>query len=177
MTCKFKRAPQLPQYFVAGGLSKPQAEHLPLGAVTRAGGCRFSPQLVQKRMSCAFLVPHFGHSFNSMLAPQLLQNLPVPAGSPQEGQMGAALAAVAGGAAWAGGCKFSPQLVQKRTAWAFFVPHFGHSLNSMLAPQLLQNLPVPAGLPQEWQMVVLLSMAPFHTVADCPASSMFLFNA
>jgi len=87
------------------------------------------------------------------------------------------LATAADGATWVGSCRFSPQLVQNRTAKAFFVPHFGHSLNSMLAPQLLQNLPVPAGLPQEWQMVVLLSMAPFHTVADCPASSMFLFNA
>jgi hypothetical protein len=67
-----------------------------------------------------------------------------------------------------------PQLLQNLTVCAFFAPHFAHSFISMEAPQLLQNFPVPAGLPQTGQIVVLLSMAPFQTVALSPASSMFL---
>jgi hypothetical protein len=73
--------------------------------------------------------------------------------------------------------RFCPQLLQKRTVCAFFAPHVGHSFKSMLAPQLLQNLPVPAGLPQVGQIVVLLSIAPCQTVADCPALSILRFIA
>jgi hypothetical protein len=73
--------PQLPQNFVPGGLSKPQAEHFPLGAGAGAAACaRFSPQLLQKRTVCWFFAPHLGQTFKSIEAPQLLQNLPVPAG-------------------------------------------------------------------------------------------------
>ena len=43
---------------------------------------------------------------------------------------------------------------------------------AMDAPQLLQNLPLPAGFPQLPQMVVLLSICPCQTVAAAPASSM-----
>jgi len=70
-----------------------------------------------------------------------------------------------------------PQLLQKRTEGAFFAPHLAHSFCSMLAPQLLQNLPVPAGLPQAEQMVVFCSIFPCHTVAFSPASSILRFIA
>jgi hypothetical protein len=62
--------------------------------------------------------------------------------------------------------RFVPQLLQNLTLNAFFAPHFGHSFKSIDAPQLLQNLPAPAGLPHEGHIVVLLSIAPCHTVAD-----------
>jgi hypothetical protein len=47
----------------------------------------------------------------------------------------------------------------------------------MDAPQLLQNLPVPAGLPQARQMVVLLSSFPSHTSVVRAAKSMLPFIA
>lgn len=68
--------------------------------------------------------------------------------------------------------RLQPQLLQKRTVCEFLKPQLGQDFISMLAPQLLQNLPLPAGLPQFGQMVVLLSSFPDHTVAVCPASSM-----
>jgi len=37
-------------------------------------------------MLCAFFAPHFEQVASSIEAPQLLQNFPVPAGFPQEGQ-------------------------------------------------------------------------------------------
>jgi hypothetical protein len=74
--------PQPPQNFVPGGLSKPQALHLPL-----AGCERLLPQLLQNFTACAFSAPHFEHFFNPSDAPQLLQNFPVPAGFPQFGHM------------------------------------------------------------------------------------------
>lgn len=110
-----------------------------------------------------FLI-HFrngGHSF----VPQLPQNF-VPGGFcvPQdEHSPGVEVGACA---------KLQPQLLQKRTVLAFFAPQLGQDFSSMLAPQLLQNFPLPAGFPQAGQTVVLLSSSPAQTVAVCPASSM-----
>jgi hypothetical protein len=67
----------------------------------------------------------------------------------------------------------APQLVQKRTHCEFFSPHLGQTASAIDAPQLLQNFPLPAGLPQEEQTTVLLSIFPFQTVAASAASSMF----
>jgi len=76
-----------------------------------------------------------------------------------------------------GALRFVPQLLQNFTVWAFCAPQEGHTFSAMEAPQLLQNLPFPAGLPQEGQMVVLLSISPSHTVAAAPFSSMLRFMA
>jgi hypothetical protein len=64
-----------------------------------------------------------------------------------------------------------PQLLQNLTPCAFFAPHLGHTASAIETPQLLQNFPVPAGFPQTVHIVVLLSISPFQTVADCPAYS------
>ena len=62
--------------------------------------------------------------------------------------------------------------VYKRQPWAFFAPHWGQVASASDAPQLLQNFPVPAGLPQVGQTTVLLSSRPFQTVVVSAASSM-----
>jgi dihydrodipicolinate synthase/N-acetylneuraminate lyase len=83
--------------------------------------------------------------------------------APQEGHLPEGFAAVMG----------LPQLLQKRTPCAFFAPHLAQVFNASEAPQLLQNLPLPAGFPQEGQTVVLLSSLPCQTVAVSAASSIF----
>ena len=70
-----------------------------------------------------------------------------------------------------------PQLLQNRPVCAFFAPQEGHIFIAMDAPQLLQNLPLPAGFPQTGQIVVLLSILPVHTVAAAPASSILRRSA
>jgi hypothetical protein len=81
------------------------------------------------------------------------------------------------GAGTAASARFVPQLLQNFTVSAFFAPHFGHSLKSIEAPQLLQNFPEPAGFPHTGQIVVLLSISPCHTVAVSDFSSMLRFIA
>jgi hypothetical protein len=68
-------------------------------------------------------------------------------------------------------------LLQNRTVCEFFAPHLGQILSAMDAPQLLQNIPDPAGFPQVGQMVVLLSMLPCQTVLFLPSVSMLRFMA
>ena len=87
---------------------------------------------------------------------------------PQEGHLPDGVASAA---------RLVPQLLQKRTVCAFCAPHLGQTFSAMDAPQLLQNLPLPAGLPQVGQMVVLLSIFPCQTVAPAPAASMLRFMA
>ena len=88
---------------------------------------------------------------------------------PQDGQSPCGLAG------WAfNGVPHSPQ---NFTLWLFLEPQFGQTLRAMEAPQLLQNLPLPAGFPQTGQMVVLLSISPLQTVAVWLASSIFRFIA
>ena len=60
-------------------------------------------------------------------------------------------------------------LVQGSREW---LAHRAAHFNASDAPQLLQNLPFPAGLPQDGQTVVLLSSLPLQTVAVSARSSM-----
>ncbi len=65
----------------------------------------------------------------------------------------------------------APHSLQNFTPGAICAPQAGQGTRAMLAPQLLQNLPLPAGFPQTGHTVVLLSIFPFHTVAVSDYSS------
>ena len=71
--------PHSPQNFVPGSFIVPHEGHLP---GTGGGAERLVPQLLQNFTVRAFCVPQLGHTLSDIEAPQLLQNLPVPAGFP-----------------------------------------------------------------------------------------------
>ena len=56
-----------------------------------------------------------------------------------------------------------PHSPQKLVPAGFLAPHFGHTFSPRGAPQLLQNLPEPAGLPHTGQRVCLLDISPVKT--------------
>jgi len=56
-----------------------------------------------------------------------------------------------------------PHSPQKLVPAGFFAPHLGQTFKSRDAPQLLQNLPVPAGLPHTGQIVCRLLISPVKT--------------
>jgi hypothetical protein len=56
-----------------------------------------------------------------------------------------------------------PHSPQKLVPAGFFAPHFEHTFRPRGAPQLLQNLPEPAGLPHSGQMVCLCVTSPVKT--------------
>ena len=67
-----------------------------------------------------------------------------------------------------------PHSPQKLVPAGFFAPHFGQTFNSRDAPQLLQNLPCPAGLPQTGHIVCRLLISPVKT---CVVSAFCLMSA
>ena len=56
-----------------------------------------------------------------------------------------------------------PHSPQKLVLSGFLAPHLGHTFNPNGAPQLLQNLPEPAGYPHTGQIVCLCVISPVYT--------------
>ena len=56
-----------------------------------------------------------------------------------------------------------PHSPQKLVLAGFLAPHLGHTFNPNGAPQLLQNLPEPAGFPHTGHVVCLCVISPVYT--------------
>ena len=92
----------------------------------------------------AWLLPSGFGRLSYILSPHSLQNFePGVSSVPQ-------FAHLPGAAAFIG----EPQLLQNFTPCAFSSPQVWQRFLDMEAPQLLQNFPVPEGLPQTGQTVV-----------------------
>ena len=67
-----------------------------------------------------------------------------------------------------------PHSPQKLVPAGFFAPHLRQTFKPRGAPQLLQNLPCPAGLPHTGQIVCLLLISPVKT---CVVSAFCFMSA